>query len=111
MNGNYITNAGVSKRYAAVYDTLNRRGEVIDTETYFFDSGAEATAEARDLWWYLTAAEKKRSHIYSALVTLEDLTEDAYDRAYLDEGEIDWGMFSSLRSYDGDWDSDTERGE
>lgn len=111
MEGNYITNAGVSKRYAVVYDTLDSRGEVIDTDTYFFDCGSEATARARDLWWHLTAAEKKRAHIYSALVTLEDLTEDAFDGAYLDDGQIDWGMYSSLRSYDGYWDSDTERGE
>lgn len=107
MEGNYITNAGGTKRYAVVYDTLDSRGELIDGDTEFYDSGAEATARARDLWWHLTAAEKKRAHIYSASVTLEDLMEDAY----LDDGEIDWGMYSSLSSYDGEWDSDAERGE
>lgn len=61
-----------------------------------YDSLDEANKAADLAWWYLTAFEKRKRHIYVGVIRLEDLNEWAIDE---DTGAIDWAAFHSI-SYD-----------
>ena len=65
-------------------------------------SAAEANGEASYMWDHLNNYEKKKRHIYAAIVHRDGLNECAADD---DTGEIDWTCYNSLDSFPGAFDS------
>lgn len=76
--------------------------EDYDCETYVYDTADEANIEAELLWNHLTDSEKKRRHIYVALVTADQLAPDDVE----EYGEGAWGMVSDMNSFPGAFDSE-----
>lgn len=77
--------ASIEKKFVAVDEQLYG-DQFIDV----FDSAEEASEAAEQAWNHLTQSERKNRHIYSAMVTANDLCEDAFD-----DEEIDWTFFHS----------------
>lgn len=91
---NSSKNTQNDRRYIVVDEPREGFGGDIRQDVY--DSLDEANKAADLDWWYLTASEKRKRHIYVGVVRLEDLNEWAFDE---DTGAIDWAAFHSI-SYD-----------
>lgn len=91
----------MKKKYAAIDEPKNGCGDIFD---YYFDTAEEATDYAETMWNQLTFREKKKRHIYSVVISEEDLTEEAF--TYNDDGSIEWCFYESCDYYDGYFDSD-----
>lgn len=72
----------MEKKYIVVDET--RDG---DSWTDVYETAEEANQAAWYDWNHLTKSEQKGRHIYAAVVTHDDLADDAFDE---DTGTIDW---------------------
>lgn len=79
-----------------------------DTWQDVYDSLDKANKAADLDWWYLTASEKRKRHIYVGVVRMEDLNEWAFDE---DTGAIDWTAFHSINYDDTMFDSNRIKDE
>lgn len=70
----------------AVYDTLEEANEAADTA-----------------WYYLTAQEKKKNHVYTAYVTEEMLAPYAFE-----DGELDWTAYWNCNQEEGTFYFDSD---
>ena len=61
----------MKKMYVAVEEPRNGIG---DSFEQFFKTPEEATSEARSILDHLTSSEKAKTHVYSAVITEDDLT-------------------------------------
>ena len=99
----------MKKMYVAVEEPLNGIG---DTFEQFFKSPEEATREARSIWDHLTSSEKLKTHVYSAVITEDDLTDEAFDEINISDTDpscadgICWGLYHSTDTSTGSSDSD-----
>ena len=99
----------MKKMYVAVEEPRNGLG---DTFVQFFKNPAEASREARSLWDHLTSSEKAKSHVYSAVITEDDLTAEAFDEINISDTDpscadgICCGLYHSTSTYPGSFDSD-----
>ena len=100
----------MKKMYVAVEEPLNGIG---DTFEQFFKIPEEATREARSIWEHMTSGEKAKTRVYSAVITEDDLTDEAFDEINIsDTGPlcadgICWGLYHSTDTYPGSFDSDS----
>lgn len=88
----------VDERYAGI-----SRRDLCDSLTEVFTTPEEANSRADQLWYHLTRFEKKRAHIYAAVVRKEWLCDSAFD-----DGDIDWTSWISCDSFPSAFDSDNE---
>lgn len=88
----------VDERYAGI-----SRRDIYDSLAEVFNTPEEANSHADQLWYHLTKFEKKRAHIYAAVVRKEWLLEEAFDG-----DEVDWTAFHSCDDFPGAFDSDNE---
>lgn len=99
----------MKKVYIAIEEPRNGLG---DTSEQFFKSPEEATREARCIWDHLTSSEKAKTHVYSAVITEDDLTAEAFDEINISDtdpscfGGICWGLYHSTDNYPRCFDSD-----
>ena len=99
----------MKKMYVSIDEPRNGIG---DTFEQFFKSPEEATREARSTWDHLTSSEKTKNHVYSAVITEDNLTAEAYDEINISETDpscadgICWGLYHSTDTYPGCFDSD-----
>ena len=99
----------MKKMYVAVEEPRNGIG---DTYEHFFKTPEEASREARSLWDHLTSSEKVKTHVYSAVITEDDLTAEAFDEINISDTDpscadgICWGLYHSTDTYTGSFDSD-----
>lgn len=82
-----------------------------DIEAEFYSEPVEAAEAARDDWERLTLDEKRRNHIYSALIRRKDLDFDEMDDDDLENGIIDWWCFTGTDTYPGAFDSESPYSE
>lgn len=75
-----------------------------DRWEWSYDTPEEANDAARRDWEHLTAAERKRRHVYTCIVRREWLNDDAIDEETTD---IDWVVFAQTDTFPGAFDSDT----
>ena len=99
----------MKRMYVAIDEPRNGIG---DTYEQFFKNPAEASREARSIWDHLTSSEKAKNHVYSAVITEDDLTAEAYDEINISDTDpscsdgICWGLYHSTDNYPGCFDSD-----
>ena len=86
-----------------VYAVFRNSGD-IDAE--FYSEPDEAAESARDDWERLTLDEKRRNHIYSALIRRKDLDFREMDDDDLENGIVDWWCFTGTDTYPGAFDSE-----
>lgn len=89
------------KKYLVVDQTLTSSG-IAEEETYVFDTSSEANKTAAAFWDHLTAAERRKRHIFAAVVDESMLDPEAFD----DSGAVDWSFWSCCDSFPGAFDSD-----
>lgn len=99
----------MKKMYVAIEEPRNGLG---DTYEQFFKTPEDATREARSLWDHLTSGEKAKNRVYSAVITEDDLTAEAFDEINISDTDpscsdgICWGLYHSTDTYPGRFDSD-----
>ena len=99
----------MKKMYVAIEEPRNGLGDAFE---HFFKSPEEAAREAISIWDHLTSSEKAKSHVYSAVITEDDLTAEAFDEINISDTDpscsdgICWGMYHSTNIYQGNFDSD-----
>lgn len=94
------------KRYLVVSEDRFPSGDVCDLWTEVYDDPEKASFEAEMTWKkYTITRERKHRHVYSAMVTGENLSEYAID----ENGEIDWTCWESWDGYEGRFDSNLEK--
>ena len=81
------------RKWMVVDERYSNAGEIMDSDCEFFDSAMESQKRARELWEQLSAEDQRNRHIYNALITVDDLSEDAFD----EHGNIDWYQWESFR--------------
>lgn len=91
-----------------VYAVFRNSGD-IDAE--FYSEPDEAAEAARDDWKRLPLGEKRRNHIYSALIRREDLDFREMDDDDLENGIVDWWCFTGTDTYPGAFDSESPYSE
>nr|DAG36983.1 MAG TPA: hypothetical protein [Caudoviricetes sp.] len=72
-----------------------RNGGIGDRFEEYFDTIEAANKYAINSWFYLTEIEKKKRHIFAAVIREEDLAEYAKDE---ESGEIDWREWISCHT-------------
>lgn len=95
----------MKKKYVAIEEPANWANGDIFTE--IFDTPEEATRAAEKTWQYLTADEKKKNWVHSAVITEKDLMDDAID----EDGNIDWNAYNQYDDYEGNFDSNNLPGD
>ena len=80
-------------KWMVVDEKYSNAGVVMDVDCEFFDSVAESQQRAGELWEQLSAQDQQNRHIYNAVITVRDLSEDAFD----ENGNIDWYQWESFR--------------
>lgn len=99
----------MKKMYVTIDEPRNGIG---DTYEQFFKSPEEASREARSIWDHLTSSEKAKAHVYSAVITEDNLTAEAFEEINISETDpscsdgICWGLYHSTDNYPGCFDSD-----
>lgn len=99
----------MKKMYLVIDEPRNGVG---DTYEQFFKNPAESSREARSIWDHLTSSEKAKNHVYSAVITEDDLTAEAFDEINISDTDpscsdgICWGLYHSTDNYPGCFDSD-----
>ena len=99
----------MKKMYVAVEEPRNG---ICDSFEQFFKTPEEATREARSLWEHMTSVEKAKTRVYSAIITEDDLTAEAFDEINISDTDpscavgICWGLYHSTDTYPGSFDSD-----
>ena len=102
--GDELEMANLQEVYAVFHDYG-------DIEAEFYSEPNEAAETARDDWERLTLDEKRRNHIYSALIRREDLDFREMDDDVLAEGRVDWWCFTGTDTYPGAFDSENPYSE
>lgn len=101
----------MKKMYVAVEEPRNGLG---DTFEKFFKAPEDAAREARSLWEHLTSGEKAKTRVYSAVITEDDLTAEAFDEINISDADpscsdgVCWGLYHSSNDYPSSFDSDRE---
>lgn len=90
------------KRYLCIDEPAH--GISGDSYEEIYNSPEEANAAADYAWAHLTQSERKRRHIFAAMVTEECLDEEAFT-----EDGIMWEMWNSLYDFPGAFDSKNDR--
>lgn len=99
----------MKKMYVSVEEPLNGIG---DTFEKFFKAPEDAAREARSIWDHLTSSEKAKTHVYSAVITEDNLTAEAFDEINISDTDpscadgICWWLYHSTDTYTGSFDSD-----
>lgn len=81
------------RKWMVVDEKYSNAGIIMDEDCEFFDSPEISMKRAQELWEQLSAEDRHNRHIYNAVITAEDLSEDAFD----EHGNIDWYQWESFR--------------
>ena len=100
----------MKKMYIAVEEPRNGLGCTFER---FCKAAEDAAREARSLWEHMTSGEKAKTRVYSAVITEDDLTDEAFDEINISDTDpscadgICWGLYHSTDTYPGSFDSDS----
>lgn len=79
--------------WMVVDEKYSDAGVLMDEDCEFFDSAVESQKRAREQWEQLSARDQQNRRIYNAVISVDDLSEDAFD----DSGNIYWYKWESFR--------------
>ena len=81
------------RKWMVVDEKYSNAGMIMDSDCEFFDSAIESQKRARELWEQLSAEDQQNRHVFNAVITVEDLSEDAFD----ENGNIYWYQWEYFR--------------